>query len=299
MRKIFSTVMAAMAAAVLTAASAFAGTVTKDYDLKGFKAIDASNSFSVTVNKSDRYDVKVTVAEEYEDYLDIHVSAGRLCIAFRNLPAMLKAGNVAQNASVSVSMPTLEGVTLSGASKLSSDDRFDLGRGVFNVSVSGASHLENLDISASEARIYVSGAARCTLSGDFVDMRLNISGSSRAEIDASADDVDAKTSGASVLEALGRFDEIRLTASGASNITMRGEAEEIRMNGSGSSSLSLADMKTESAEVSLSGAAVAKVNAYEEISVTLTGASRCSYIGHKGLEIHKRSVSRGSSLKEL
>lgn len=296
MRKTLSTVTAFMAAAILSASSTFAGTVTKNYDLEDFKTIEVSNFFDVTVMKASNFGVKVTVSEEYQNYLEVYVRNGELSIGFKNLPAKLSVVQVGKIAKAEVSLPSFEGVSLSGASKISSNDEFDLGQGVFNVSVSGTSNVNGLKVSAGEARFYVSGASKCSVTGDFVELHLNGSGTSRTEINANADVLEAMASGTAVMEINGDYDTVNVESSGVGNIKMTGKAEEIEISGSGTSGTDLTKMSGNSVKVELSGAAVAKVNAEKTLSVSLSAASKCSYIDNKGLKITEENVARAAKL---
>lgn len=299
MKKIISSIIAGLVAALMTVSSAFAATVSKSFDYSGFKRLSVSNFFDVTVNKSSHFEVKVTVSKEYEDYLDVRIKNGELHIGFKSLPTKLNAKQIGRIASAEVSLPSLEGISLTGASKLSTDDSFDLGRKAFNLSVSGASNLAKLDVNAGEARMYVSGASRCILSGGFTDLHLEVSGSSRAELEASADELEAKVSGASVIEFDGQYDDVSLSSSGVGNITMGGVAGDVELKGSGTSGFDLVDLEARSVEVELGGASVSKVNAKKDLSVELSGASRCSYVDNKGMKISGQSMGRATKLKAI
>lgn len=279
-------------------ASASAETVTKNYDFKDFKTLEVSNFFDVTMTKSSEYSVNITVSEEYEKYLDIVVKNGSLSVAFKNLPAKLSALQVGKIAKAEISMPELDGLTMSGASKFTSEDLIDLGRGVFNLSLSGAAQVNNINVNASEARMYLSGASRCSLSGEYVELHFSVSGTSRAEVNATADDLDIKSSGTAVMEIEGEYDEVSLNTSGVANITMKGKAEEMTIKGTGTSGIDVTELVVDSADVTLGGAAVAKVNVKKNLKASLDGTSRCSYMDYNTLKITE-SVARAAKLKTL
>lgn len=297
MKKV-SALLTLASAMLLFTVSASAATVTKDYDYKDFKSLEVSNFFDVKLNKSNHYGVNVTVSEEYEQYLDIQEKNGVLTIAFKNLPAKLNAAQIGRIAKAEVSMPEINGLTMAGVSKLTSSELFDLGKGVFNLSLKGAAEVNNLNINASEARMYLSGAARCSLSGEFVELHFSLSGTSRAEIKANADDLEIKSASAAVMEITGEYDEASLETSGVGNITMKGKADEMSITGSGTSGVDVTEFVVNSADVKLSGAAVAKVNVKNKLNATLDGTSRCSYVDYSTLKI-KESVSRAAKLKAL
>lgn len=303
MRSLFSAFTAGLVTTVVAACTASTptsgATVTKDYDYKNFKSISVSNFFDVTVIKSAGYDVRVTVSEEYEEYLDVKIKDGTLSIGFKNLPTRLNAAQIGKIAKAEVKLPSLEGVSVAGAGKLTSKDHFELGRGVFNMSVSGASQVKKLDVNASEARLYLSGASKSSLTGKFVDLYVTASGTARAELAASADELEAKASGTAVIELEGSYDEVGLNSSGVGNITMSGDAGSVELRGAGTSGFNLADLEARTVEVELGGASVAKVNALRELSVELSGSTRCSYVDNNGLKIRNNGVSTASRLRAL
>ena len=186
---------------------------------------------------------------------------------------------------------------MSGSSKLSCKDNFDLGRGVFNLSVSGTSRLEALSISASEGRIYASGASKARIDGDFIDLLINSSGTARIEGDLSSEDFEIKTSGTSVLDLEGQFEDLEINASGVSNVTLLGLAESIEINASGTSSVDASKLAVKEAEVKLSAASVAKVNASRILEVSASGTSRCSYKDNDNLQVIEKGISRTSFLR--
>ena len=291
------TTLTSIAALLICIEAAAQNTVTKKYDYKGFNSIEVSSFFNVTVEKSRNYSIEAIVSEEYEDYLEIRLKGNELSIGFRSLPAKLLVSSFSGIASVKVSMPELSRVELSGSSKLSCNDNFDLGRGVFNLSVSGTSRLEALSISASEGRIYASGASKARIDGDFIDLLINSSGTARIEGDLSSEDFEIKTSGTSVLDLEGQFEDLEINASGVSNVTLLGLAESIEINASGTSSVDASKLAVKEAEVKLSAASVAKVNASRILEVSASGTSRCSYKDNDRLQVIEKGISRTSFLR--
>ncbi len=71
-----------------------------------------------------------------------------------------------------------------------------------------------------------------------------------------------------------------LNVEGASQVTLRGESDTLTANGSGASKLNLGELAVRSAQVELSGASSALVNAAEELDATASGASTIAYLGN-------------------
>lgn len=296
MKKII-TILIALTASILCLSAANQGTITKTYDYKGFSTIDIGNFFEVTVEKSKDYKVDVIVSKEYEDYLDVTVKNGILSIAFKKLPAKLTAASIGKIANAHICLPEMSGVNLSGAAKLNCNDSFDLGRGVFNMSIEGASSVNGLEVNATEARIYGSGAAKAEMKGSFASVYFTLSGTSRIDADLSADDLIVKASGTSVLDVTGEFEDVNLDASGVANITVSGEGDELVARTSGTASVDASSMVVMGAEVSLAGASVTKVNVVKNLEISAQGASRCIYKDIKGLKITEKGTSRAATIK--
>lgn len=299
MKRLFSII--ALLAFSLTAASASNGiTIEKNYSYKDFRGLAISNTFDVSVEKSDRYSVNVAVLDEYAPYLDIKVNGGILYIGFKNLPKKLSTTSYIKSAAVAkVSMPALERLSLSGASKCTSDDRFDINDSYFQMSVSGASEVGRIEVYGGDARIKVSGASRVNVAGGFVDVEIEVSGTSRATFKAAGEDLDVKTSGTGVADIEGKYDEMTLTASGASNITVKGSAGDLEVKASGAASVDAINAPVRSAEVSLSGASVCKTAVTEELEAECTGASTLSYKADGRIELELKEIARSATLKKL
>jgi hypothetical protein len=183
--------------------------LTREMDLSGFSRLNVSHAFRVYLTQSDRYRVVISADDNVWDSLEVSKSGDTLRIGFE--PGALSVQNVTLEAEIS--MPTLRGVDLSGATTLT-----------------GEMNTGDLDVD-------VSGASRITLTGSGGDLRLDVSGASRAELGQFAvGDADVEVSGASqaTVNVEGRLDA---DASGASRIRYRGNPTLGRIDESGASSV--------------------------------------------------------------
>lgn len=203
--------------------------VTQEYDFDDFTAVQAGGAFRVNVTQGDEYSVAVTVNENVAPHLQVEQSGGTLRLGLENL---WNYRNVTLEAEIT--MPELRGIALSGASHgtisgFSSDANF-------SANLSGASSLQG-DITAGNAAVEGSGAAKIELTGAGGDLRLNLSGASNAELgDFPVQDADVEASGAShaLVNVTGRLDA---NASGASSIRYVGDPELGTIRESGGSSV--------------------------------------------------------------
>ena len=296
--KRFSTIIALAATFILTASTAFSQTVKKDYDLKGFTALEFNSDFKATVQKSDNFSVSVELTEDLVPYLDVRVSKGILIVNLRNVPTrltLLKSNVV----NATVTMPDLRGVTLDEAAKLTVDDAFDLGNNDFTLSTAGASEVKKMEIHAKNATLSLLGASRIHLNGDFVTVNVQSAGTSRLDMEANADELFVKSAGTAVSEIEGSFETIDLDLAGTSNVTLKGEAEEMKVAASTAGSVDALRMPMASAEVHLSGAGVCKVYVKEALEVQCTGASTCSYKTDGEIKLDLKEIARTATLKKL
>jgi hypothetical protein len=222
---------------------------TRDYGLSGFKRVEVSGAFEITVTQSAAYKVSVTTSNNLFDYLDINVVGDLLIIRPRpsfsfhfsefkavvNMPEFTGINiSGASNGTVSGftagSSPTIE---VSGASKLNMNDmKFDSSA----VEVSGASRF-TATINTNKCNIEVSGASTLTLSGSSDTVKMNVSGASSLRLfDFSINNADVSVSGASnaSVTVSGNLDA---EVSGASRLTYAGNPKLGKIDVSGASSL--------------------------------------------------------------
>ena len=292
------TFFAVLAILIAASSAASAQTAKKDYDLKGFTAVEFNNEFKATVLKSNDFSVSVELPEELVPYLDVRVSKGALIVELRNVPTKL---NVLKSSSVNatVTMPELRGVTLNGAAKLTVPDSFDLGNGDFTLSAAGTSEVRQMEIHAKNATLSLLGASRIHLNGDFVTVNIQSAGTSRLDLSADADDLVVKSSGTAVSEIDGSFETLKMELGGTSNVTLKGEAEDMTVNASSAGSVDALRMPVATATVNLSGAGVCKAYVKEALEVQCTGASTCSYKTDGEIKLDLKEIARTATLKKL
>ena len=274
--------------------------IEKNYNLKDFRGLSISNTFEVTAVQSDHYSVNIAVPAEYAPYLDIRVTGGILNIGFKNLPRKLNASSIIKSSAVAkVSMPSLERLSLSGASKFESEDAFNIGNAGFQISVSGASEVKRVEVYGADAHINASGAARANIAGSFIDVEIVASGTARVMLTADGEDLDVRTSGSAVADIEGVYEDFDFNTSGAANITVKGGAEDMDVECSGASSVDALKAPVRTADVSLSGASICKSYVSEELDVKCSGASSLTYKADGDIKLNIKEISRTAGLKKL
>jgi hypothetical protein len=177
-------------------------------NVSDFKRIDAGGAVTLDITVQKNFNVTVEADDNLLENIKTEVSGDTLKIysSDRISPKT--------RVKVSISMPAIEGLNISGAS---------------NGSVAGV-NADSLELKASGAsKIKIDGTAK----------QLNVDASGASTIDAEnlkAEGADVEASGASkaIVTAI---NDLKVDASGASKITYIGEPKNIKQNSSGASSV--------------------------------------------------------------
>ena len=157
MKKLFF----AIAAAVIALTASAADTVVRDFDFEGFQGLFINGPFEVIANQSSTYSVSVELPSEYADCLFVKEKGGVLYVEFDGKLSFKDriASKKKRKCFVTVSMPVMTSLTLSGNAKFRSEDTFVSVMSEFLLQVNGASYVTSLSVKTSEAEIDVSGAS--------------------------------------------------------------------------------------------------------------------------------------------
>ena len=208
---------------------------TKEFNLSGFTNVEVGGAFDVEIIQSDTFGVSVTAddfphirVEKVNDTLVIKRQGIEWLAPFHSQPR------------ARISMPSLADFTLSGASK-GKIQNFNSANNL-SVTVSGASHLEALNISAGSIQTEITGAA--SLTGDI-----------KASNDA------------------------KLEVTGASKLDLEGAANNITLKVNGASKAELSKFPTQNADVDVSGASSGTINLNGKLNANVSGASNLYWSG--------------------
>jgi hypothetical protein len=164
--------------------------VTEEMEFADFTAVEAANAFVVDITRSDSFNVTLRVDDNILDLLDVSKAGDTLRIRLKPRASLTNA-----TLEASVTMPELDSLKLSGASKVRlsgfvSTDRID-------VEASGASTLDG-DLEAGSVDLEVSGASRVALEGSAGELSISGSGASTLDLgDFVIDKAEVDLSGAS------------------------------------------------------------------------------------------------------
>lgn len=205
----------AMLSGCVAAGSGSSKVITEKRDLAGFTGVDITGPFEAEIKRSDTFNVTITVQAKYVDYVMATKEGDTLKVSLSSRHVFTIFPTGTQTFRVSISMPALSRVSLSGATKgriTGFKSSRDLG-----MEISGASSLNMDGIEAGDVESLLSGATRLTGGLKAKDLRLNVSGASKVNLEGSADRLLLIVSGASDIDLLDfPLDQADVTLSGAS-----------------------------------------------------------------------------------
>lgn len=180
----------------------------------GFDKVSIGGAMIATINAGQSFEVTVEAKADVLPKVISKVEDGRLIIKMeKNWWKSMKKKYKRSNVRVTVSLPALKDVDISGASKATVAG---INNDKLSIDISGASDVK-IEGTARDVEIDLSGASNLRAGGLYTQIaNMDLSGASRAEINvASSLDVDA--SGASSVKYIGE-PSVRKDTSGASSV---------------------------------------------------------------------------------
>lgn len=281
----------------------------KYYTIEEIRGIKAGYFFEIQITKGNSNKMEISAPKETVEcvivekkngvlFLDIDWSKApsRKKISFSTKNTMSNGKKILYGPiSVKMELTTLESITLSGASKITTIGTFEANE--IECKLSGASSIKNFETKAKRADIRLSGASSLLLSGNYEILNLTISGTSKFNNSGNLKEGTIFISGASSTELSGIMDanRIKVELSGASKIKFEGKANSLELKGSGAISANLKELIVQEGEINLSGASKAYLNVQERLKAHLSGFSNIEYNftgKEENLSIDKSGKSR-------
>ncbi len=186
----------------------------RTFEIRDFQKIKVGGTFDVKVKQGTEYKLEVAARNERDlNDLDIEKSGDALSIAFEN-----RFFKDREKVVVYITMPNIEGLDISGASKIqvyrfkNMDD--------LDVEISGASKAA-IDIEANNLTINDSGASKLSIRGEVKNLDIDISGASKIEAEnLNITHAKVNASGASDVN-LGKVESLDSNTNGAAKVTRR------------------------------------------------------------------------------
>lgn len=208
---------------------------------------------------------------EFIRELEIEVEGDRLVIGKENRWMDWSWTDSRDRVTIYITMPTIEGLSVSGSGDLIGENKFNVAD--LDLKVSGSGSLKIEADATGDVEADVSGSGSIELQGKARSFDSDVSGSGRVRIDETIAEAAA------------------FGVSGSGKIEARGSSREVKTSISGSGRVYAADLETESAEVRISGSGSVEINVKSELDAVISGSGS---VGYKGNPQHINSHSSGS-----
>ena len=281
-------ILMTLAAALIALLSANAEEKTKTYKFGDIRSLEVGYLYEVYVTEGNSNKVTVIYEEDYEKHLTVKYrkDESKLSLELNDIPKKFKRGNQ-PHISVYLEMNDIASISLSGAGKATFKGTYKTDR--LDLDLSGATSLRGLQINGNNMEADCSGAASLELTGNFSQgVDIDLSGAAKIDYKGNSDTLESDISGASDLYCNGHFETAKITCSGASNAELEGKAMTAEYECSGASSIDAEDFLVKTAEVGLTGASKAKVNASDDLYHDVSRASKMTYYGNA--ELHNMNA---------
>lgn len=269
-----------LAAVILTASSMNAEEKTATYDYGDISSISAGYNYQIHITEGKSGKVKIVYDSDIEDMLKIYYSDSndKLTLYIKNEYARKLKNTGNRPIQVYLEMDDIYSIDLSGGAKASFTGNFRTKH--LNLDISGAATMQELPINGLSMDADFSGAANVSVSGNFTkEVDIDLSGASKMTFHGNSESMEADISGAGKMNCVGNFDECDISCSGASKAELEGKAMIVEFECSGASSIEASDFHVMEADIELSGASRAKVNASKELRYDVSSSSKMTYYG--------------------
>ncbi len=190
--------------------------------------------------------------------IETEVSGGKLIIGKENRWGDWGWSNKDQ-VTVYVTMPTIEGVSVSGSGNLICEEKINTGD--LDLSVSGSGSLRLAFNATGDVEADVSGSGDMDLKGSCRNFDSDVSGSGRVFVSAS-------------IQEMADFG-----ISGSGKIQAQGTCKAVKAGISGAGRINAGDLATEKCDVRISGSGDLEINVKEELEATISGSGTITYSG--------------------
>ncbi len=272
--------------------SAAAQTVSTQQDYpSGFKGINVSDYFSVTVKPADYYGADWTIDTALKEYVHVYVRGSELVAnvdrqSFNTATRKKYYGSKAKNAVLKlvVYAPKLDSVVVSGQAKVDLSG-IDIQTDKFTMDVSDEASVYGLTVNANA--VTVSASKKAQVDGTAIsaaNFSVNMANNASADLSHTSKNVSLQLNGSSSLIVSGDCETLEVTALNTSRLSLRGSTVSLGLNAGGNEiyadELSALDVK-----VTGSNGSKSYVMPEETLTLELKGGSLVSYGGNPAIDI--------------
>ncbi len=203
---------------------------TRSFSDTGFSKLSMGSAFNVNVKQGSTYNIKVTGRNEDINDLQTTLKGNEFYLGYKNNTG----GGNRKSVNVDITMPSLDGVDFSGASKVVIANFINVKK--MDIKIAGASQV-TMRFTTQKVNFELSGASSLTLDGSCDILNGELSGASSFKGKTfSCKEVNIDASGASRATVFA-INKLHVEASGASSIRYSGGAKDIHSSTSGASAV--------------------------------------------------------------
>ena len=219
-------------------------------DYGTFTSLRVEIPAEVTLLQGETNRVQADIPRRWRDRLVIRNERGTLVIDERRNQLFSLTTDKPR---FTITMPTMENLTLSGSAELRSEDRWE-GEQI-DISLSGSGRMRLAALSAERVEATVSGSGSLGIAEvEALQVRLRSSGS--GELVAGrlrCEEVDLRSSGSGDINLAVETGVLDASSSGSADLSLRGRVETLRLGTSGSGTVRGEELFAASAEIRMSG----------------------------------------------
>lgn len=232
-----------------------------------FSGIVASNVFEITVTKGSTESLIIEADDAVMPQVRSEVRNGVLNLYLDNEKSIRNIKVLKAN----VVMRNLDKLSLSGASKLTSNDLFTPER--FKADCSGVSNL-TINVNTGELSITASGACK-------IQLKANVTGDAKFDV-----------SGTSKVQSELKAANVKFNSSGVSSVDLSGSAKDFKIDVSGTSKVQADNFVVKTATIKSSGTSKITVNVTETMNINSSGTSTIEYKGSPAINANTGGASK-------
>ncbi|MBE9465447.1 PspC domain-containing protein [Dyadobacter subterraneus] len=189
------------------------GNYIKQFPVKDFKKLSIGGAYSISVKQGAEFNVSADGEENDVDDLRISEKDGVLIVKGNSGFSLF--GNDGRRIGIVITMPTVEGVSISGANKAKISGFKGLSK--LSVDLTGASKTD-IDVETNELTVELTGASKATLRGSATTANFDLTGACKlVSTGMNIQNADVSATGASKVS-LGHIPNLKKDVSGVSKI---------------------------------------------------------------------------------
>lgn len=209
--------------------------ITRNFDQKGFRDIEASSSLEVHLSQGPEYKIKVEGEENIIQQLDIHVNGDKLSVGMKNNVMI----NTHHPLKVFITAPEFRQIEGSGACQFFSTGKLT-SNSEFKIDLEGACETK-LEVDAPKIDVDASGASEIKMKGHARDFSIDASGASDIDcFDLLTENTTLDISGGGSANVYAS-QSLTVSVSGAGDVHYKGKPSKINKDISGAGSITEAN----------------------------------------------------------